>query len=248
MKKRDAYRQTLEKLENWDSLIVTESGLPGPRGNIELAQAVADEGTAQLFELYVSFDPKQAPENSPHVLLVVSGVIGFGRLVSEGKRKYLKALRLCSSDPRWRVREAVAMALQRVGERNMELLLDEMEKWSKGNPLEQRAAAAALCEPALLHEPKHVKRVLATLDGIMSRILVIQDRKGVDFKTLRQGLGYCWSVAVAALPGRGKKMMEKWFSSPDKDIAWIMRENLKKERLARMDKAWVDYWQSRVAK
>jgi hypothetical protein len=140
------------------------------------------------------------------------------------------------------------MALQRVGVRNMELLLDEMEKWSKGNPLEQRAAAAALCEPALLHEPKHVKRVLATLDGIMSDILVIQDRRSADFKTLRQGLGYCWSVAVAALPAQGKKMMERWFSSPDKDITWIMKENLRKERLERMDKAWVDYWQERVAK
>ncbi|MGE5262303.1 MAG: hypothetical protein ACM3S0_02890 [Acidobacteriota bacterium] len=246
MKKRDAYRQALKKLENWDSLIVTESGLPGPRGNIELAQAVADEGTAQLFELYASFDPTQAPENSPHVMLVASGFIGFGQLVAEGKRKYLKQLRLGASDPRWRVREAVAMALQRVGEGNMELLLDEMGKWSKGNLLEQRAAAAALCGPALLHEHKHVKRALTILDGITSRILRIQARKKVEFKALRQGLGYCWSVAVAAHPVQGKKMMEKWFSSPDPDIVWIMRENLKKGRLKRMDAKWVNHWQARL--
>ena len=33
-------------------------------------------------------------------------------------------------------------------------------------------------------------------------------------KTLRQGLGYCWSVAVAALPETGKPLMERWLVSP----------------------------------
>jgi hypothetical protein len=36
--------------------------------------------------------------------------------------------------------------------------------------------------------------------------------------------------------------MEKWFASADKDIRWIMRENLKKSRLARLDAAWVAKW------
>ena len=33
--------------------------------------------------------------------------------------------------------------------------------------------------------------------------------------------------------------MEKWLESEDPDVRWIMRENLKKSRLARMDAAWV---------
>ncbi len=60
-----------------------------------------------------------------------------------------------------------------------------------------------------------------------------------EFKTLRQGLGYCWSVVVAALPAQGKGTMERWLSSTDKDVRWIMKENLKKKRLVRMDQAWV---------
>ncbi|MBA3873794.1 MAG: hypothetical protein H0X30_32070, partial [Anaerolineae bacterium] len=56
----------------------------------------------------------------------------------------------------------------------------------------------------------------------------------------RKGLAYCWSVAVAALPEQGKPLMEKWLASSDKDIRWLMRENLKKDRLKRMDSAWVD--------
>ena len=32
--------------------------------------------------------------------------------------------------------------------------------------------------------------------------------------------------------------MEHWLVSPDPDIRWIMRENLKKNRLVQMDAAW----------
>jgi hypothetical protein len=56
---------------------------------------------------------------------------------------------------------------------------------------------------------------------------------------LRQGMAYCWSVAVAALPETGKPMMEKWLDSEDKDILWMIKENLKKNRLIKMDAAWV---------
>jgi hypothetical protein len=60
---------------------------------------------------------------------------------------------------------------------------------------------------------------------------------------LRKGLGYCWSVAAAACLAEGEKLMEKWLRVPDKDIRWIMRENLKKNRLRRLDPGWVAKWQ-----
>ncbi len=56
---------------------------------------------------------------------------------------------------------------------------------------------------------------------------------------LLRALAYCWSVAVAALPDAGKPLMEVWLASDDPDIRWIMRENLKKNRLVKMDAAWV---------
>ncbi|MBI4790949.1 MAG: HEAT repeat domain-containing protein [Chloroflexi bacterium] len=239
MKKTDAYRAKLKTLENWDTFLSQESGLPGPRGNLELAQAVADEGTAELFERYIK---------SPDEYLAVCGAIGLGRLVAEGQRKYLRPLRALASDSRWRVREGVAMALQRVGDQDMDSLLREMKTWSQGNPLEQRAAAAALCEPRLLSEPQHVQRVVTILDDITASIANVEDRKSPEFIALRKGLGYCWSVAVAALPAEGKRRLEKWFSSRDADVLWIMRENLKEDRLARMDAAWVARWQKRLAR
>ncbi len=65
---------------------------------------------------------------------------------------------------------------------------------------------------------------------------------------MRKGLGYCWSVAVAALPHEGKALMEKWLVAVDKDIRWITQENLKKTRLARKDSEWVSQWRGRTGR
>jgi hypothetical protein len=151
-------------------------------------------------------------------------------------------LRRQASDPRWRTREGVAMALQRWGDADMDALLREMESWGAGDPLEQRAAAAALCEPRLLHAERHAAQVLQILDRITASVQGREERTSDEFKALRKGLGYCWSVAVAALPAKGKPAMERWFSSGDRDVRWIMRENLKKDRLARMDAEWTERW------
>jgi hypothetical protein len=52
-------------------------------------------------------------------------------------------------------------------------------------------------------------------------------------------MGYCWSVAIAASPSGGKAAFENWVGHPHADINWIVRENLKKNRLVKMDSAWV---------
>ena len=146
MTKTERYREALSKLEDWDSFLLEESGLPGRRANIELGRAVA----------------------------------------------------------------------------------------------------AALCEPALLRDGEQVKRVLEILDHITNSIPDVEDRRSDEFKALRKGLGYCWSVAVAAAPEEGKRMMERWFSSDDKDVLWVMKENLRKKRLARMGAEWVEEGKARL--
>jgi len=246
MSKVEEYREALRELGDWDSFLLRESGLPGPRGNIELGRAVAEEGDEELFRRYLDYDEATAPTNSPQEFLAFCGVLGLGRLLVEGNMELLATLRRCASDGRWRTREAVAMALQRWGEADMVSLLREMEEWSKGNVLERRAAAAALCEPRLLGDRSHAREVLRLLDGMTASIEQAQDRRSDEFTAFRKGLGYCWSVAVAALPGDGQKLMEKWFSSDDSDVLWIMKENLRKKRLERMDGEWVRKWQAQL--
>lgn len=242
MSKIQHYRDLLDGVEDVEAYLLEESGLPGPRGNIELAQAVADWGDEKLFSRLLELTPDVAPVNDPHEFLAFCGTVGMGRLLADGDARKLEIIRPLASDPRWRIREGVAMALQRLGAKDMGRLLDEMEQWCTGNPLEQRAAAAALCEPALLKDRAHAVRVLRMLDRITASIGTAKDRKSDGFLALRKGLGYCWSVAAAASPEDGKKAMEKWLSSHDRDVAWIMRENLKKSRLERMDPEWVKKW------
>jgi hypothetical protein len=239
MSKIDEYRQQLRQLDDWESFLLEHSGLPGPRGNLELAQAAADVGSRDQFEAFLAYTAERAPTNDPHEFLAFCGVVGLGRLVAEGDRRWLPVIRRHASDPRWRLREGVAMALQRWGRADMAALLEEMKIWSLGTFLEQRAAAAALCEPDLLSEEGAVRQVLAVLDGITASMVEAQDRKGENFKALRKGMAYCWSVAAAALPGEGKAAMQRWFGSDDPDLRWVMKENLKKKRLERMDAEWV---------
>jgi hypothetical protein len=245
--KSDEYRNALRASQNWEPFLLEHSGLPGPRGNIELGQAVADEGDRELFAHLISFDATIAPTNDPREFLAFCGTIGFGKLLAEGDSSALQVLRRQASDPRWRIREGVAMALQRFGDADMDALLSEMCAWSTGNPLEQRAAVAALCEPRLLAEKKHVARVLRILDAVTKSLAKTKDRKSAEFLALRKGLAYCWSVAVAASSEDGKVMMEKWFASEDRDVVWIMKENLKKNRLARIDAAWINKWKVKLS-
>jgi hypothetical protein len=246
MSKIDEYRQTLQNLADWDEYLLSSSGLPGPRGNLELAQAVAALGDRQLFARFREYDPQRAPANTPQEFLAFCGVLGLGVLIAAGERELLATLRTFAADPRWRIREAVAMAQQRLGASDIDALLQEMEAWSAGSCLEQRAAAAALAEPALLGQAHHVSRALAILDNITAAFATVVNRKSDEYKALKKGLGYCWSVLVAALPEEGRRWMEKWFACQDPDVRWVMKENLKKKRLERMDAAWVSRWQEQL--
>jgi HEAT repeat protein len=170
----------------------------------------------------------------------------LGRLLAEGDERILDQLRPFANDPRWRLREGVAMALQRLGKQDMLRLLEAMQTWSTGNWLEKRAAAAALAEPVLLHNEKEALEALQILDQITASMVNFGensgDAKNEKFKILQQGMSYCWSVVVAAAPGQGKRLMEKWLACPDRAIQRIMQENFKKNRLIRMDPAWVEKW------
>jgi hypothetical protein len=53
-------------------------------------------------------------------------------------------------------------------------------------------------------------------------------------RTLRQALGYGWSVVVAADPADGLPVFARWEASPDPDVGWLVRENHKKARLRRV--------------
>ena len=103
------YTEKLRSLKDWDSYLQEESGLPGPRGNLELAQAFADLGDEEKIQNYLSIKQEEAPVNSAKMFLTFCGVVGLGTLINKGKLQYLKQLRQFASDSRWRIREAVGV-------------------------------------------------------------------------------------------------------------------------------------------
>jgi hypothetical protein len=221
----ESYRAALREVEDLEGYLAAHSGLPGPRGNIELALAAAEElDDATLARLARSDDEFEA----------FCGVVGLGRPIAEGRRDLLPALRGHAEDPRWRVREAVAMALQRWGDQDLPAMLEAATSWADGSRLEQRAAAAGLCEPRLLRDAAVARRVQAFLDEITATLPGAPDRRTDAYRTLRQALGYCWSVAIAANPVDGLAAFARWRHSPDPDVGWVVRENLKKARLQRV--------------
>jgi hypothetical protein len=219
----EGYRVALRGLRDWEPYLKKHSGLPGARANLELVQAVGDEADAdRLWQLSGSADE----------YLALCGTAGLGKVALMEPATVMTRLRELAADPRWRVREGVAMALQRIGRESMPYLLAEMQAWAGDGAYVKRAAAAGLCEPALLKEKQYAVETLMILDQITSSLAASPDRTDDGFRVLRQALGYCWSVAAAAAPENGVPYFEKWGQSKDKDVAWVMKTNLAKARMA----------------
>ena len=221
------HREALAALDRtaWPAYLDAHSGLPGPRGNIELALAVAQVGDSRLFDdLIASGDEYRT----------FCGVVGLGTGAADPVVR--ERLRGHASDPRWRIREAVAMALQRFGDLDLAALETLVLDWvDDPDPLVVRAAAAAICEPRLLASPGAPAVAVEVCRSATAALAAspAEHRRRRDARTLRQGLGYCWSVAIAADPRPGLAAFAELDTS-DADIAWIVRENRSKKRLARL--------------
>lgn len=229
-----AHAAALEALptSRWGAYLTEHSGLPGPRANLELLDTVGDLAPEGLLRTWAE---------DPDEYLAACGTAGLGRLVERVDDADAARLRAAAQDDRWRVREGVAFALQRVGDRDPGLLRDLLAAWSDGGPLVHRAAAAGVCEPRLLHEPATRAAALDALDAATTLLAALpqERRRDPDARTLRQGLAYCWSVAVAADPEAGVPRFERWAHDPDPDVRWLVRQNLTKSRMARADAAAV---------
>ena len=249
MSKIQICREALSALpeESWEAFLLSESGLPGPRGNLELAKAVAEKGTRNFFlNCLDENNPLEAPANDPREFLAFCGALGLGSVISAGQDHLLEKLRLCAKDPRWRMHEAVAMALQEIGRANFGRMLEIASSWSRGSWLEKRAAIAGLAEPSLLTKPMFQQDVLDLFDDVTASLHSATERRLEDYHVLRQALGYAWSVVVAAWPEQGIRRMEHWLVSDDRDVRWVMRQNLLKKRLSRAVPEWTSSWLSKL--
>lgn len=257
MSKKEGQKQHLANLFN-DFLRTSDKGniaeylrsnsnLPGPRGNLELAQVFADVVEMRsakapdklwiLCQELAAYSEEEAPVNDPKEFLPFCGSLAIGAIGSVSSAYFQKAIsRLgeLAEDRRWRMRESVAMGIQRLMEKQSQKTLKELQSWiMKDNWLVMRAVAAGVAEPALLKNQQTATSALKLHEKIFAQILTAKDRKSDAFKTLRQGLGYSLSVVVRETPSEGFAYIRQLVKTQDADILWILRENLKKNRLVK---------------
>ncbi len=242
----DRYRNSLADAPV-RSVLLEYSHLPGPRANLELAAAFAEEVAGRaaqepapwwdLCSSLAALSAHRAPVNDPGEFVAFCGTLGAAAvacLVEDRTAAALDIARGAAADPRWRLHEAAAMGLQRLLLARRETTLTALESWvQEGRPLELRAVAAALAEPAVLAIGEIADAAVTLHREIVTRLFASGNRTSNAVRTLRQALGYTLSVVIVARPESGFALLEELLASGDGDGLWIARENLRKARLTR---------------
>lgn len=228
--------------------LTSHSGLPGRRANLELAAVLADLAAAGALEpvwsqtlvAWSRIPASEAPTNHPREFLPFCAVQALGALhthVTEALRAEIEsALRRAANDSRWRLREACAFGLQRVGTSSPSSLMQLIEAWVQAPTLlELRAVLVGLADPGLLETPAMVTFALETADRVMDAAIssgedALHSEPG---KVLQKALGFAPSVLVAAAPVEGFPLLEAWADRGSITAAKAVAANLRKARLAR---------------
>lgn len=231
MTRADVERAAFRAAPNRETYLRANSHLPGPRANLELLAAAAEEVETDWATAWAEREPGADPSD---VFLISVALVGLGRLMAIGDEQGLAALRRRANAGEWRIREAVAIALQRLGDERAGRLAEITKKWAAGTPLEARAAVAAVAEPRLLRDGRLVGPAVEVLDAATQIVVTAKDRRADDVRVLRQALGYAWSVVIAADPAEVLPRFNIWAASNDPDIRWIIAENMRKDRLRRL--------------
>ena len=227
------------------SFLSDNSNLPGPRGNLELAglfaSSVVEYSGKNIDKLWAlclkmtAISADEAPVNTASEFIPFCGTVGIGSTAaahSSYLKKTLIRLHELANDPRWRMREGVAMGLQKLILLNANTVLTELKKWViGGNLLELRAVAAAVAEPALLKDIEVAKEAFRLNQQIIMKLIETGERKSEDFRVLRKALAYTLSVVIVPLPKEGFGYLKQLIKMNDPDITWIIKQNLKKNRL-----------------
>jgi hypothetical protein len=231
--KREAERTALLAAADRQAYLIAGSNLPGPRANLELLDAAGEVLGRDEALAFAALSPAEAPNGTALEFLPCCGIVALGRLVAEGDGSLVALLRASAGDPRWRVRESVAIALQRWGDEDVGAMTATIATWPGGTPFEARAAVAAICEPRLLRSASAVEAAVRILDAATATLVAVPRPRGEPGRVLGAALGYGWSVAVAASPAAALPAFERWAASDDPDVRRLVRENLAKARFVR---------------
>lgn len=236
------YDKTLINIspKEWPVFLKEHAYLPDNSMNIPLAEAFAETATLMDFKRYIGMDHYEAPENSREEFLTFCGVLGYGvylaRYFDSG---LLSELRERASDPREHIREAVVRALKYIGRKNMQRLLNYLDNWIDGAPLEQKAAIETLRDPIFLSKSEPALTLLDLLDWATASITE-EKSWNEDYSMLQSELEQAWAIAVIALPAKGKIMMERWIKVDKPTVSSVLKRNFEQSILQKAEPEWTN--------
>ena len=223
----NSLRPLLNNPKLLDKFLLKNSNLPSPRANLELIYALAENyDNLEHILSWMEITEDKADTNDPQSFLPCCGLVCMGKLYpSQRHENILTYMKQSANDGRWRIREAVTMGFQQIGEVNFNILQGIVSKWlPSSNNLEKRAILVSLAHPPFLNEQRSAY-CLEVTDYILSNIDYSQ-----DLSVLQKGLNFTISVFVANNPLFGFEFIKKWIKK-DKFIDKVIQENLKKNRL-----------------
>lgn len=202
-------------------------------------ERLPDEPAWKLLMEWSRRSVAEAPANDPGEFLPFCAIQAMGAcysaLSAERKKEGLSVLKEAMNDSRWRVREAAAIALQRIGEQDFSLLEQWFGEWlEQANALERRAFMAALAHPPLLGVREHTRFGLRLAERILqdwAKGLPISGKE--EGRVLNKGLEYALSVMIEKEPVEGFALMRRIAAMRDKRMDRILRANLSKARLSK---------------
>jgi hypothetical protein len=141
-----------------------------------------------------------------------------------------------AQDERWRIREAAAMAIQDIIDVRPEATMALLQSWIyEDSYLLHRAVAAGVAEPRFMKKRENARIALDLHKAILANVAHEANRRDPYYIVLVKGLSYTLSVVIVGIEQEGFAYLEDLLATDHPIIHKIVRENLKKKRLVRLN-------------
>jgi hypothetical protein len=203
----------------------------------EFARAAAAHGAAadQLLVRMATLDANEAPGATELEFLPVCGVAGAGQRAADDpgvRGKMLAVLHDAAEDLRFRVRDEVAAALGRIGERVGDALAEELVPWMDGY-FQASAVLRGLAHPGWLAALRSVERVVGLLEAAfaLARDAERSAARYPGHKALVEVLGTTPGVVAMRFGVPVFDMLERWASVKDPVLREVVGRNVEGSRM-----------------
>jgi hypothetical protein len=224
-------------------LLAVASGLPGPRMNTGVAQGFANEcaargkAAAKVVERLATLDAELAPGATELEFLPVCGILAVGALAAKdpdpkARKKALARLHDASEDVRFRVREAAALALARIGSIDADATVREVASWMDGY-FQAAAVLHALGDATWLTAIDDGPAVIERLDEafVLAKDAPRSAVRWPGWKALHEELGRVPAAVATRFGVPVFDMLARWAEASMPELREAIESNLRDKKL-----------------